>query len=183
MNYVSPKEAKKYYRVTDDTLRRWAKNGQIKFITTNGGHRRYALPEEKEDKQKIIYARVSSKKQEQDLKRQVAFLKEKYPKHTVITDIASGINFKRQGFKTILEQVFKNDVKEVVVFSSDRIARFGFDLIETIFSYFNTKLIIENNSEKIKSPQEELADDLLSIVTIFTAKYHGSRKYKLDKDK
>lgn len=180
MDYVSAKEAMLIYKVSQDTLRRWANSDKIAFITTKGGHRRYAKPidqKKKNSRQKIIYARVSSKKQESDLKRQIDFLKQKFPKHTVISDIASGVNFTRKGFNSILEQVFAGNVKQVVVSSHDRLSRFGVDLIENIFKHFDTKLVVENSSTEIKSPQEELAEDLLSIVTVFTAKYHGARKY------
>ena len=182
--YVTPKEAQKTFNVSRDTLRRWAIEGKIKYITTQGGHRRYLIQQEnkpKNKKQKIIYARVSSKKQEQDLKRQIQFLKSKYPKHRVIKDIGSGINFKRRGFKTLLELVFKDNVEEVVVYSKDRLAKFGQELIEDIFQYHNTKLIIasdikQNDQEKTK--EQELAEDIISIVTVFSARYHGKRKYK-----
>ncbi len=183
MIYVSNKKARQVYQVSEDTLRRWANDGKIKFISTKGGHRRYALPEQNEEKESIIYARVSSKKQESDLNRQIAFLQQKYPKYTVIKDIGSGINFKRKGFLSILDKLFKGNLKQVVVFSNDRLARFGSDLIQHLFDYFGATLIIENNTTESKSQQEELAEDLLSIVTVFTAKYHGSRKYKSGDDK
>jgi putative resolvase len=180
MSYVSPKEAKEHLGVSIDTLRRWAKEGKIEFITTNGKHRRYKIDTTKETGQKIIYARVSSKKQQLDLQRQIDFLKSKYPTHSVISDIASGINFNRKGFTSILDQLFNRNIKEVVVYSNDRLSRFANDLISHIFTHFGAKLIIENDSND-KTPQEELAEDLLSIVSVFSARYHGSRKYKINK--
>jgi predicted site-specific integrase-resolvase len=175
--YVASKDAQKFYNVTANTLRRWANNGTIKYITTQGGHRRYYIQDKNDNRQTFIYARVSSKKQEQDLQRQIKFLKNKYPKHQVITDISSGINYNRKGLNSLLEQVFQSNVKEIVVFSQDRLARFGFDLIQNICTHFHTKLIIENSKEQ-QTYEQELAEDLLSVVTVFTARYHGSRKYK-----
>jgi len=180
MVYGTTKDAIKAYKVSVDTLRRWANSGKIEFTTTKGGHRRYLLPEEKKEGEKIIYARVSSKKQESDLNRQIQLLREKYPKHKVVSDIASGITFERKGFTSILEKVFRGQISEVVVASKDRITRLGFDLLQFIFKFFHTSLVVED-STPTKSSKQELAEDLLSIVTIFTAKFHGSRKYKKDK--
>ena len=105
--FVSSAKAQQYYKVAEQTLRDWANNNKINYITTTGGHRRYYIPSErKEHRKKIIYARVSSKKQENDLERQVKYLKKRYPDYEVIKDIGSGINYKRPGFRRILEQVF-----------------------------------------------------------------------------
>ena len=176
--YVTPKKALQYYSVSKDTLRRWDKKGQIKTIRTDGGHRRYFIPSDKPNpsKKSYIYARVSSSKQKPDLQNQIKFLQEKYPKHNLVTDVGSGLNFERKGFNTILDRVFKGLVAEVVVASKDRFARFGFDLFTSIFTKFDAQLIsIDANTDK--SPQEELAEDLLAITTVFSARIHGRRKY------
>ena len=146
-NYVSPKEAAKILSVSNDTLRRWAQTGKIKTIRTKGGHRRYFIDRPKTKKGNFIYARVSSKKQKDNLKNQIAFLKNKYPKHILVKDIGSGINFKRRGFRSILEKLFDGDVKEVVVTSEDRFSRFGFELFEYIFKKFNARLISHTNKK------------------------------------
>lgn len=173
--YVNSKDAAKYYTVSLDTLRRWDKQGKIKTIRTEGGHRRYFIP--KNNEQNIIYARVSSSKQSDDLQRQVEFLRKQFPNYEIITDIASGINFKRKGFKTILDRVFEGKVKNVVVATDDRFTRYGFELFEDIFTRFGTKLYSVSDKQ-YKSPEQELSEDLLSIITVFTARYYGSRKYK-----
>jgi len=192
--YAKPKEACKYYGVSDNALRDWANKGKIKHITTKGGHRRYALenPElttsnepkssgnKQEHKQlKIIYARVSSRKQTGDLERQKDHLREKYPTHKIITDVGSGINFKRKGFRTILEGIFKGNIKEVVVAHKDRFTRFGFELFEWIFQQHGAELICDK--ESTGDPQHELSEDLMAIITVFTARYHGKRRYKAAK--
>ena len=90
--FVTPHQATKYYGVTAETLRRWSNNGKIDFTVTDGGHRRYKIIFKnniESDRKSYIYARVSSKKQEKDLERQIAFIKEKYPNHRVVTDIGS----------------------------------------------------------------------------------------------
>jgi len=175
MSYVSPKEASNHYQVTEETLRDWSKKGQIEFIRTKGGHRRYKI--ERLEGKKIIYARVSSRKQEGDLRRQINFAKKSYPSYEVMSDIGSGLNFRRPKFKWILEQVFEGNIEEVVVTTADRFARYGTEeFFRWMFSKFGTELTILRNT-KSKSSSEELAEDLLSIITVFTARYHGQRKY------
>lgn len=178
--YVRPKEACKHFNVCDQTLRTWASTGKISFITTEGGHRRYLLstpdkPPEPEEL-KIIYSRVSSKKQQTDLCRQTEFLKQHHPTHKIISDIGSGLNFNRKGFKRILEGVFNGNIKQVVVAKRDRFTRFGYDLFEWIFHHHGATLIcLDSNQE---DPQHELTEDLMSIITVFSAKYYGKRRYR-----
>ena len=94
-----------------------------------------------------------------------------------------GINFKRKGFETILEQVLDGIVEEIVITHRDRLSRFSFEFIQSICRKFGTKIIV-TNSKQDKTQQQELADDLMSVITVFTARYYGSRKYKLlTKDK
>jgi predicted site-specific integrase-resolvase len=177
--YVSAEKASEYYNVTTTTLRRWSEAGKIKYSRTSGKHRRYYVPDPEDPenpKLRFCYARVSSSKQKSDLQNQIKFLKNRYPDYEIISDIGSGINFKRPGFNRILEQVFDNNVEEVVVASPDRLVRFSFDLIQSIFDRFDAKLTVIND-ESDKTYQEELAEDLFSVVTVFSARYHGKRKY------
>ena len=176
--YVTPQKAKQHFQVTDDTLRRWTKQGKIKTKRTQGGHRRYYIPPEPNTKtgESIIYARVSSKKQSNELQNQINFLQKKFPEHTLISDIGSGLNYKRKGFNTILDKLFKNDIKEVVVASKDRFSRFNFQLFQNIFSRFDAELKTLSTKE-YQSPHEELSEDLMSIVTVFSARYCGKRNY------
>jgi excisionase family DNA binding protein len=180
---VSSKEARKYYSVDDSTIRRWAREGIINFERTKGGHYRYSIPticnkntEEENIGQYIIYARVSSKKQEEDLERQVRHLKSMFKDHTIIKDIGSGLNYKRKGFQTILEQLFKGNIKRVVVAHQDRFTRFGFDFFEWLFKQFGA--VLESVDRTTKSREEELLGDVMEVFTVFTARYYGSRKYK-----
>jgi predicted site-specific integrase-resolvase len=185
--YVTPKEASKYYNVSENSLRTWANTGKIKYSTTKGGHRRYLLeskqdiinqdtPVKDTERCKIIYTRVSSKKQQDDLVRQTDYLKTKYPDYTSVSDIGSGINFKRPGFKRILEGVFKGNIQTVVVAHRDRFTRFGYELFEWIFKQHGAEIVSDTESDNTE--QEELSEDLMAIITVFTARYYGKRKYK-----
>ena len=155
-----------------------ASYNQIKFRRTPRGHRKYLL--HTDCKKEIIYCRVSSAKQKGDLDRQIKSLQRKFPDHEVIQDIGSGINFKRKGFLSLLQQVFDGTVSEVVVSSHDRFSRFNFEFFEWLLMQFGCKLISLNKSED-KSPEQELSEDLISVITIFTARYHGRRKYNRNK--
>ncbi len=178
MNYVSAEEASKHYKVCTETLRHWANHGKIEFVRTEGGHRRYKISKPVNEGHKYLYARVSSKKQEEDLKRQVKYLRRKYPDYKVIKDIGSGLNFKRQGFRTILEQLFEGNIQEVVISSSDRFSRFGTrEFFGWLFEHFGAKLTILENAN-YANPEQELSEDLLEIITVFSARYYGRRKYK-----
>lgn len=180
MSYVSSRVAAKHFDVDISTLRRWADAGKIEHIVTAGGHRRYLIkpPEPKTEAGKIIYARVSSKKQDGDLQNQVKYLQQRYPNYEVITDIGSGINSSRIGFRTVLERLFKGNIREVVVSSGDRFSRFGFPLFVWIFEQFSAKLVsVAQETRTERTQSEELADDLMEIITVFTARYCGSRRY------
>lgn len=180
MNVYKPSQLAEKLKVSKETLRLWAEQGKLKITKTEGGHRRYIYNEKtenKEDNLNFIYARVSSKKQEDDLKRQVKFLQELYPKYKVITDIGSGINFNRRGFNNIIKAVIAGTVKEIVVAHKDRLCRFGYELVENLCKHFSTTITVINDNDD-KSTSGELAEDLLSIITVFTARFYGKRKYK-----
>jgi excisionase family DNA binding protein len=185
----TPKELAKLFGVTTQTLQDWERNGKIKAVRTEGGHRRYIYAGatthcgDDEPKKKYIYARVSSLKQHEDLQRQTVALQTIYPNFEVIQDIGSGINFKRRGLITLLDQVIGGNVSHVVVAHRDRLTRFGFELFQYLFSRFNVSIEVLSDDD-VQEPITELAKDLLSIVTVFTARYYGSRSYKtLQKDK
>jgi len=184
--YVSQKEACKFFGVSTSTLRRWDKQNKIKTIRTPSNYRRYDISSVKQtknknsivmSKKKMCYCRVSSKKQMDDLERQKDYLKSKYPNHEIISDIGSGINWKRKGLLSILEQSDKGLIEEVVVAHKDRLARFAFELIQWLLEKNGCKLVVLN--EPI-SEEEKLTDDILSIIHIFSCRKMGMRKYKKD---
>lgn len=182
----TPQQLSKLLNVSPGTLKHWENTGQIEATKTKGGHRRYiysAPANVQHSKKNYIYARVSSSKQKSDLERQIAHLQAAYPSFEVISDIASGINFRRRGLITLLDQVIAGGVSNVVVAHKDRLTRFGFELFQLLFQRFGVTLTVLSDSD-IEEPITELAKDLLSVVTVFTARFYGSRSYKvLQKDK
>ena len=169
-----------------------AESAQIKTLTTPSGQRLYNrqsiidyindhtnLPQEeqKQPKHNFVYCRVSSKKQEDDLQRQIRLAKSSFPDFQIISDIGSGINWKRKGLKTILGCAIKGNIGELVVFHRDRLSRFAFGLIEFIIKTTGGKITIVNNDSE-KSSEQELSEDLMSIVHIFSCKQMGKRRYK-----
>lgn len=127
----------------------------------------------------FIYCRVSNTAHDDDLQRQVTYLHSKYPTYQLITDIASGLNFKRPGLQTILEHAMSDSLGEVVVAHKDRLCRFGYELIEFIINKGGGKITIDSTEDtQSKSYNEELASDLLNIITIFNARQLGRRCYQ-----
>jgi excisionase family DNA binding protein len=190
--YVSPQEAARRYGCTSETLRRWANNGKIKFIKTSGGQRRYLVDLEssdecsdsEDDERKThgaVYVRVSSRKQKNDLERQKKAMSSKYPKHEIFADIGSGLNYKRKNLLRLLEQVQDGAINEVVVAHKDRLARFGTEIIEWVINQAGANLIILDAAAKTN--EEELTDDLMAIVHVFSCRANGRRRYTKKKRK
>jgi predicted site-specific integrase-resolvase len=178
-------EAAQYYGTSISNLRKWAREGRINVTETPGGHYVYNVPDIEDpiathDTCKwcpyVLYSRVSSRKQRQDLERQSQFLKHRYPGYSLIEDIGSGLNNKRPGFRAILEQLFAGNIQKVVVAHPDRFSRFGFDFFEWLFSKFGA--VLEAVDRPKAESGEELVDDIMEVFTVFTARYYGSRKYK-----
>jgi len=134
--------------------------------------------EENKIQRKICYCRVSSNHQKDDLERQIELVKNLYPNHEIISEIGSGLNFKRKGFLKCLDYAIKGELNELVVVYKDRLCRFGFEMVEhLVTTYSKGKIIIVNKSEE-KTPLEEITEDILSIMNIYTAKINCLRKYK-----
>lgn len=182
--YVKGSEYAKRYKVHPQTLRRWALTGRIPFKLSPGGIRLYKLPDDTVSsagaahhqlQKKVVYARVSSAKQKDDLQRQADFLLSKYPHHDLVTDVGSGINWKRKGLLSLLDAAHKGALAEVVVATRDRLCRFAFDLLHTVFKQRGVRLVVLDSADM--SPEQELSDDLLSIVQIFCCRRNGRRRY------
>lgn len=125
-----------------------------------------------------IYARVSSHKQQSDLQRQVENLQYSFPNHTTITDIASGINWQRRGLKTLLEHASKGMVKSITVAHRDRLCRFAFELLEHVFKLFGAEINVVHScatTNQMQSEQQELAEDLMAINTVFICRQQERR--------
>lgn len=172
--------------VHPQTLRRWEREGKLTPIKTPGGQRRYTEQEvldlvaankaaEPDTREEIIYCRVSSRKQSNDLERQEAFMRKLFPTFRVISDVGSGVNFKRPGLQTILELIQQSNIKTIAISYKDRLCRIGFNLFKQLSELFGFEIIVVNNIET--SPEQELVEDLLAITTSFSARIHGLRKY------
>lgn len=188
MEYLSSKTVSKKLGVTAQTLRNWDREGKLKpaYVKSNG-YRYYSLDDilsftqERKTKKKlkvIGYARVSSKKQSDDLTRQVEnlnkILKEKYTDFEIISDIGSGINYTKPGLKKLIELINKKEVDLIVVLYKDRLVRFGFELIEYFAKLNNVKIEILDNNEITQ--ETELVEDLVQIITVFSCRIQGTRK-------
>lgn len=184
--YIPPRQAQRLLGCSYSTLRRKAEQGVIQTVVLPSGHRLFKIPDyfkapKVVPSQKICYCRVSTRKQASDLDNQIKFCQKRFPHHQIITDIGSGLNWKRKGLKTILDRVHEGSVSEIVVAHKDRLSRFGFELLEYIFQKHQVKLVVLN--QEIKSQLEDFSDDIISIITVFSARYYGKRKYQGSKVK
>jgi predicted site-specific integrase-resolvase len=192
-SFISTSEATRITGLHPHTLRKFADNSQVQCYKTPSGQRKYhreslekfcnpvlsSPPIPVNEKINYIYSRVSSKKQMDDLSRQVEYLQQRRPEYSSyvsITDVASGINFKRKGLQSILDSCLQRTIGELVVAHRDRLCRFGFELIQSIVEKSGGKITVIDN-ETNKSTEQELAEDLLSIVHIYSCKQMGKRSY------
>ena len=184
-DYITSKKASSLLGVTSQTLRLWAKQNKIRTIRTLSNQRMYHQQDLQHymygnpfhsQKERIVYARVSSKKQMDDLKRQSDFLRRECPDHILVTDIGSGVNWKRKGLQTILEGAIQGRISEVVVAHRDRLCRFAFELLDFLFHSLGVELIVLDKEEG-KSNEQELTDDIISIIHIFSCRNMGRRRY------
>ena len=178
------REACDILQIDATTLRRWDREGKIHCIRLSNNFRR--VPEEeinrilgiKNNRIDAIYARVSSNDQKSDLYNQINRLKSLYKDAQVFSDIKSGLRFNRKDFTELLNMIEDNKINNIYITHRDRLARFGFDLIENICKIHNTK-IIEVDGEEIPSANVELTRDLTSIITSFSARLYGLRSHKM----
>ena len=187
--YIPTKKTRALLGVTTKTLVNWDKTGKIDTVRSASGVRLYSLKDIQNildsnstftKKKKIAYCRVSSSKQKDDLERQTNFFRVNYPDYDLVTDIGSGINWKRKGLQTILDLAMRSDISEVVVAHRDRLCRFGFELIEYILQSNNVKLTVLGREDN-KSPNQELSDDILSIIHVYSCREMGKRRYSKSK--
>lgn len=186
--FIRPAEIKKRFSISATSLRKWGDSGVIPIVRYGNSKKRLYSTRAIEQhfgatctatrigprplqQEKIIYARVSSRHQHKDLRRQIEDLRRDYPDHELVSDIASGLHFKRKGLRSILERVHGGTVEEVVVMHRDRLCRYGQELIDFIFTSAKTRLVVHSKSVGEDSTRE-LADDLLAI---FVARHNGQR--------
>jgi len=190
---VSIGEAAKALGVSITTLRRWEAEGRLVAEHTAGGHRRYDLaklrPEwfhavDTANRRTIAYARVSSHDQKDDLERQKQVLElfcaQKGWTFEVIADLGSGMNYHKKGLKRLLDAIIGGEVGRLVITHKDRLLRFGAELVFAICEAKDVEVVILNQGEDTTF-EEDLAKDVLEIITVFSARLYGSRSRKNQK--
>lgn len=188
-NY-KPKDFAELLGVSVKTLQRWDRDGILKANRTPTNRRYYTYDQylqfkgiqtENDIRDTVIYARVSTRNQKDDLQNQVKFLKQFCNAKGIIVnqcieDFGSGLNYNRKKWNRLLDEVMANKIKTIVISNKDRFIRFGYDWFEKFCEKFNTKIIIVNN--ETLSPNEELVQDIISILHVFSCRLYGLRKYK-----
>ena len=203
--YVKPKAAEAHFGIDRRTLRKWADAGHIRFFQAGEGKQRLydisstggavaVAPSKKPvakpntttalvvgtpasaatDRVDAVYARVSTRKQLDDLGRQLATLKSAHPNAVVFTDCASGINFKRKGLLSLLQLAFEGRLRRVHIAHKDRLCRFAYDLIVHVLAKHGAEVVVESQDVD-PTFEQDLADDVLQIITVFGARLHGRR--------
>jgi putative resolvase len=185
-------EAAKALGVSIGTLRRWEHAGKIKSDRTPNGHRRYEISQSilksktscLENRRTVAYARVSSHDQKLDLERQKKVL-EMYCaaqgwQFEILSDLGSGMNYHKKGLKRLLNEILSEQIGRLVLTHKDRLLRFGAELIFSICAMKKVEVIIINKGDDT-SFEEDLAKDVLEIITVFSARLYGSLSKKNQK--
>ena len=193
---ISITEASDLLSVTPKTLRLWEKEGKMVSMKTIGGHRRYDprvlmnLVRKKEDgseiaKITICYARVSTQDQKKDLLTQVEALKDycklnNWESYDVISDLGSGLNYKKKGLSRLIKLICSEAIHRLVVINKDRLLRFGSEIIFDLCEIFGIEVVIINSPVQTTF-EEELANDVIEIITVFSSRLYGSRSHENQK--
>ncbi|TVQ44269.1 MAG: IS607 family transposase [Gloeocapsa sp. DLM2.Bin57] len=185
MKKLSISEAAKLKGVSISTLRRWEAEGKIIAERTANGHRRYDLSQlmgvKRELSFTVGYARVSTPDQKEDLLRQVEVLELFCASNgwqvEIIKDLGSGLNYSKKGLKRLINLITDGKVERLIITHKDRLLRFGSELIFSLCEIFGTEVVIINRTED-SSFEEDLAQDVLEIITVFSARLYGSRSHK-----
>jgi excisionase family DNA binding protein len=185
-------EAANVLGVSVTTLRRWEREGKLISDRTHGGHRRYDLSKIKPElshandsvRKTIAYARVSSHDQKTDLERQKQVLELYCARQgwtfEVVADLGSGMNYHKKGLKRLLNDILAGKMGRLVIAHKDRLLRFGAELVFAICAAKNVEVVILNQGEDTTF-EEDLAKDMLEIITVFSARLYGSRSRKNQK--
>lgn len=191
--HVSIGQAAQIIGVSISTLRRWEKEQRFSpCFKAPGGHRRYSLKRIDNDildlpnnscsdnRITIAYARVSSHDQKMDLLRQEKRLSkycdDKSWKYEVISDLGSGLNYKKRGLVKLISLICNRQVSRLVLTHKDRLLRFGSPLLFKLCNFFNTEVVIIEDKQD-KTFEQELVADVIEIMTVFTAKMYGRRSH------
>lgn len=194
MNYYSIGEFAKLIGKTEQTLRNWDKNNTLKpHHIAPSGYRYYSqeqlnhflgIKNTLQLNRKVIgYCRVSSHKQKDDLIRQEdnvkTYMLAKGYQFEIVTDIGSGINYNKKGLNHLIDLITNSEVDKVVILYKDRLLRFGFELIENLCNKYGTTIEIIDSTDKTE--EQELVEDLVQIVTVFSCRLQGKRAHKAKK--
>ena len=188
-NY-KPKEFSELLNVTVKTLQRWDREKTLVANRTPTNRRYYTYDQylqfkgigrDADSRKIIIYTRVSTRNQTDDLENHVDFLQNYVNAKglivdEVIRDYGSGLNYNRKKWNQLLGEVMENKVKMIFVSHKDRFVRFGFDWFEKFCNKFNVEIVVVKNDKL--SPHEELVQDIVSILPVFSCRLYGLRKYK-----
>src|SRR5437764_11153414 len=189
-NTYSPKEFGKLIGRTSNTLQKWDREGKLKAHRSPITNRRYYTHDQylqyrglvaQEHGLTIVSTRVSGMAQKPDLANQIRAL-ESYCKQQGISvdewmsDIGSGLNYKRKQFNRLMEMIELGQVKRVIIAHRDRLVRFGYEYFEAFCQRHHTEIVVIN--AEAMSPEQELVRDLIAIVTLFSARLQGLRSYR-----
>ena len=190
IKHYKSKEFAELLNVLVITLQRWDNDGKLKAFRTPTNRRYYTyeqyleytgIHKETDSRKIVIYTRVSTSNQKDDLKNQVEFLTQ-YANakgmivDKVIEDYGSGLNYNRKKWNRLIDSCMTNEISTIIITHKDRFIRFGYDWFESFLAKFNVEIIVVNNESL--SPQEELVQDIISILHIFSCRIYGLRKYK-----
>jgi putative resolvase len=185
-------EAAKELGISTKTLRRWSDAGKIKFKRSPTGQRRFYLSDIKritprdlnqvDERITINYARVSSHDQKEDLKRQAVVLESFSAANgwqfETIQDLGSGLNYKKKGLTKLLKRIMSGEVGRLVITHKDRLLRFGSELVFAMCEEFECEVVIVNKSLDELSFEQELVQDMIELIQVFSARLYGARSHK-----
>jgi|SRR3990167_2530116 len=182
-------KAAKELGVSRDTLRRWEKSGKISVERTAKGHRRYNLArllgaaprKTPSEKRTLVYARVSSYDQKEDLIRQVQVLESFCAAngwtYQIIEDLGSGLNYNKRGLRGLIRSICLGEIERLVLTHKDRLLRFGAELVFSLCEQFGVEVVIINKTDTATF-EDDLVQDVLEIITVFSARLYGARSRK-----
>ena len=181
-------DAANYLGVSVSTMHRWEREGKLIPLRTKGNQRRYETEElekfkfnNSDEKYTVAYARVSSSDQKDDLERQIetisCYCVARGYQFKVIKDIGSGLNYNKKGLNELIALICSKKINRIVINYKDRLLRFGYEMLEQVCRLHNVKIEIINHTED-KTYEEELVEDVLSVVTVFSSRLYGSRSHK-----
>ena len=189
MAHLPSRKAAAILGLHPNTLRSYANKGKIPYYRNAAGQRLYDVDSylqgnqennenngNNQEAETVCYCRVSSHKQKDDLQRQVEFMQEQFPDANIVSDVGGGLNFQRKGLVSLLERLHRGDKLQIVVAHRDRLARFGFELIQWMAEQNGGEILVLDNTDH--SPRQELTEDILAILHTFSCRIHGLRRYR-----